>query len=38
MKQDFKTPAYTTDWQGLLTVQNDAVRAVDQWPSGHGGY
>ncbi|WP_300555655.1 Y-family DNA polymerase [Limnohabitans sp. Rim8] len=38
MKQDFKTPAYTTDWRGLLTVQNDAVRAVDQWPSAHGGY
>jgi hypothetical protein len=23
MKQNFKTPAYTTDWQRLLTVQND---------------
>jgi DNA polymerase V len=38
MKQDFKTPAYTTDWRGLLTVHNDAVRAVGQWPSGRGGY
>ena len=24
MKQDFKTPAYTTDWAHLLTVQMDA--------------
>jgi DNA polymerase V len=23
MKQDFKTPAYTTDWANLLTVQMD---------------
>jgi hypothetical protein len=23
MKQDFKTPAYTTDWAHLLTVQMD---------------
>ena len=32
MKQNFKTPAYTTDWQGLLTVQNDPIRTMDQWP------
>jgi DNA polymerase V len=32
MKQDFKTPAYTTDWRGLLTVQNDRIRTLDQWP------
>ncbi len=32
MKQDFKTPAYTTDWDHLLTVQMDADSPVEQWP------
>jgi DNA polymerase V len=25
MKQNFKTPAYTTDWANLLTVQMDGA-------------
>ena len=28
MKQNFKTPAYTTDWQRLLTVENDVLRPL----------
>ncbi|MEY3216909.1 MAG: polymerase [Pseudomonadota bacterium] len=28
MKQNFKTPAYTTDWQRLLTVENDVRRPL----------
>jgi DNA polymerase V len=32
MKQNFKTPAYTTNWAHLLTVQMDAGGAPEQWP------
>jgi hypothetical protein len=32
MKQDAKTPAYTTDWTDLLTVQMDGGGPPAQWP------
>jgi DNA polymerase V len=31
MKQDFKSPAYTTDWAHLLTVKMDAGGAPEPW-------
>jgi DNA polymerase V len=32
MKQDFKTPAYTTNWAHLLSVQMDIGGVSKQWP------